>query len=158
MLLPAKKVGPRARGRWDELVGGIVKERKRLCWYWCSRLPDLLLSECGFGGCNEREDDHEPVERASVHCLGPRSPNRTFEPSQLFLVQREAARRAGSLADSTELDVESGGNRATGYRKLNDEKLIEPQREPPARRFFQYRKPDPSVAILPFGAFESKTL
>src|SRR5437762_5447155 len=101
VLVPAKKVGPRARGGWDELVGGIVKERKRLCWYGCSRLPDLLLSECGFGGCNERQDDHQRVERASVHCLGPRSPNRTFEPSQLFLVQREAARRAGSLADST---------------------------------------------------------
>ena len=49
-------------------------------------------------------------------------------------MQPEAARRAGSLADNTEVDVESGGDRASGYRKLNDEKLIEPQREPRARR------------------------
>src|SRR3954454_6204569 len=106
VLVPAKKVGPRARGRWDELVGGIVKERKRLCWYWCSRLPDLLLSECGCGGCNERQDDHEPVERESVHCLVPRCSNRTFEPSHLFLGSARR-RRAGSLADNTEVDVES---------------------------------------------------
>ena len=108
MLLPAKKVGPRARGRWDELVGGIVKERKRLCWYWCSRLPDLLLSECGCGGCNEREDDHEPVERASVHCLGPPLGLRIelLSPATCSWVQQEAARRAGSLADNTELDGE----------------------------------------------------
>src|SRR5207248_5988783 len=95
-LVPAKKIGPRARGRWDELVGGIVKERKRLCWYWCSRLSALLLSECGFGGCNEREDDHERIKRASVHCLGPRSPNRTIEPSHLFLGAARSTQRAGS--------------------------------------------------------------
>ena len=57
-----------------------------------------------------------------------------LSPATCSWVQQEAARRAGSLADNTEVDVESVGDRARGYRKLNDEKLIEPQRDPRARR------------------------
>ena len=55
VLVPAKIIGTRAWCRWDELIGGIVKERKRFCWYRCSRSPDLLLGERGFADRIERQ-------------------------------------------------------------------------------------------------------
>ena len=84
VLVPAKIIGTRAWCRWDELIGGIVKERKGFCWYRCSRSPDLLLGESGFADRHERQDQKR-VERASVHCCYPRSSGRIVRAQPLFL-------------------------------------------------------------------------